>query len=80
MKKEYLLNACTGMAIPVKKGQLITVIDAEGGQVVDFFAEAENNPREFLSAGVTVDCNESLNLKVGDYIYSNLYNPLFKVI
>ena len=45
-----------------------------------FFAEAENNPREFLSAGVTVDCNESLNLKVGDYIYSNLYNPLFKVI
>lgn len=80
MKKEYLLKACTGMAIPVKKGQLITVIDAEGGQVVDFFAEAENNPREFLSAGVTVDCNESLNLKVGDYIYSNLYNPLFKVI
>lgn len=41
---QLTVKICTGMAIPVKKGQLITVVDAEGGQVVDFFAEAENNP------------------------------------
>ena len=37
---QLTVKICTGMAIPVKKGQLITVIDAEGGQVVDFFCRS----------------------------------------
>ena len=78
--QEYIINACQGRAIDVKKDQLIAVIDIEGGQVVDFFAENPNNPEEFVSPGVTVDCNESLRLSVGDTIYSNLYNPMFSVI
>lgn len=80
MKHEYLIQACQGKAIDVQKGQLISVIDIEGGQVVDFFAESAVNPDEFVSPGVTTDCNESLRLNVGDLIYSNLYNPMFKVI
>lgn len=80
MKQEYLIQACQGQAIDVRKGQLISVIDIEGGQVVDFFAESAVNPDEFVSPGVTTDCNESLRLNVGDLIYSNLYNPMFKVI
>ena len=80
MKKEYDILACTGKRIEIKKGQTITVIDVEGGQVVDFFAEVTGNEREFLSTGATIDCNESLRLKVGDLIYTNLYNPIMKVI
>ena len=80
MKQEYIINACSGKAINVMKGQTITVIDIEGSQVVDFFAEATQNPDEFLSTGVTIDCNESLKLKVGDIIYSNLYQPMFEVL
>ena len=80
MKQEYIINACSGQAIEVSSGQTITIIDIEGGQVVDFFAEFSENPNEFLSPGVTIDCNESLRLNVGDYIYSNLYRPMFKVI
>ncbi|MBR5547828.1 MAG: urea carboxylase-associated family protein [Clostridia bacterium] len=80
MKQEYLVQACSGCAIDVKKDQLITIVDLEGGQVVDFFAESAGNPDEFVSPGVTTDCNESLRLNVGDLIYSNLYNPMFKVI
>ncbi|EGB18431.1 MAG: DUF1989 domain-containing protein [[Clostridium] symbiosum] len=57
MSKEYIISACSGMKIDVKQGQSITVIDIEGGQVVDFFAEADGNENEFLSAGVTIDCN-----------------------
>ena len=53
MSKEYIISACSGMKIDVKQGQSITVIDIEGGQVVDFFAEADGNENEFLSAGVT---------------------------
>ena len=77
---EYMIPACTGKRINVKKGQTITVVDIEGGQVVDFFAEATDNEREFLSTGVTIDCNESLRLNVGDTIYTNLYHPMMAVI
>ena len=77
--QEYIISACQGRAIDVKEGQLITVVDIEGGQVVDFFAETRNNPDEFVFPGVTTDCNESLRLNIGDLIYSNLYNPMFRV-
>ena len=68
------------MAIEVKKDQMITVIDLEGSQVVDFFAEVLGKPTEFLSTGVTIDCNESLRLNVGDIIYTNKYREMFEVI
>ena len=77
---EYTIPACTGKRIDVKQGQNITVIDIDGGQVVDFFAEVAGNQAEFLSTGVTIDCNESLRLRVGDTIYTNLYRPMFKVV
>lgn len=80
MQSEFLIDPCHGRAIDVKAGQTIAIIDVEGGQVADFFAEAADNDMEFLSTGVTIDCNESLTLHVGDYIYSNLYRPLFRVI
>lgn len=80
MRRNFLIEPCCGKAIDVKKGQTVTVIDVEGGQVADFFAEAADNTEEFLSTGVTVDCNESLALHVNDRIYSNLYRPLFQVI
>lgn len=77
---EYYIPACSGKRIEVKAGQTITVVDIEGGQVVDFFAVISGDPSEFLSAGVTIDCNESLRLKVGDTIYTNKYRPMMKVI
>lgn len=80
MKQAYIIGACSGRAIDVLANQTITVIDIEGKQVVDFFAQAMENPGEFLSAGVTIDCNDSLKLKVGDRIYTNLYHPMFKVL
>ena len=69
MSDEYIIPARSGKRIDVKQGQLITVIDMDGGQVVDFFAEVTGCPGEFLSPGVTIDCNESLKLKIGDTIY-----------
>lgn len=78
--ERYLINPCSGRKIAVKKGQRITVTDVDGGQVVDFFAEMEGNSREFLSPGVTMDCNESIRLKVGDTLYSNRYVPMFRIL
>lgn len=80
MGKEYLIPACSGKKIEVQQGQTITVIDVEGGQVTDFFALAKEKEGEFLSTGVTIDCNESLRLRVGGRIYSNLYHPMLEVV
>ena len=80
MQEEHILPARTGKCLAVKRHQTISVIDLEGGQVVDFFAEAGLNPDEFLSPGVTIDCNESLRLKVGGLIYSNLYRPMLALL
>lgn len=52
----------SGIKTDVRQGQTITIIEADGGQVVDFFAEATGSPNEFLSTVVTIDCNESLRL------------------
>ena len=80
MKTEYLIPACSGKKIDVLAGQTITVTDVDGGQVVDFFAEVTGSGEEFLSTGVTIDCNESLRLNVGDTIYTNLYRPMMQVV
>lgn len=77
---EYMIPACSGMRIDVRKGQFVTIVDIEGGQVVDFFAQSIENGDEFLSPGVTIDCNESLRLDVGSIIYSNLYRAMFTVV
>ena len=37
--REYWIAACSGKKMEVKRGETITVIDLNGGQVVDFFAE-----------------------------------------
>ena len=36
MSEEYIIPACSGIKIDVNQGQNITVIDIDGGQVVDF--------------------------------------------
>ena len=80
MYKEYIIPPCSGIKIDVKQGQNITVIDIEGGQVVDFFAEVNGNSAEFLSTGVTIDCNQSLKLNIGNVIYTNLNRPMMKIL
>ena len=39
MERTFFIEPCAGMSADVRKGELITVIDVDGGQVVDFFAE-----------------------------------------
>ncbi len=78
--KEYFIPACGGAAIEMAEGETVTVVDVEGGQVADFFAERAGDPGEFLSPAVTIDCNESLRLHVGDFLYTNRYRPMFQVV
>ena len=78
--KKYVIQPKCGIKIDVCKGQTITVIDLEGGQVTDFFAVVQSSHEEYLSPPVTIDCNESLHIGVGSILYSNLYHAMFEVI
>lgn len=78
--KEYIIQPQCGMRIEASKGQTITIIDVEGGQVADFFAEVKGTHEEYLSPAVTIDCNESIRIGVGSVLYSNLYHAMFKVV
>ena len=80
MKREYTIPPCSGRAIDIRLGEHIAVIDTEGGQVADFFAVMPDRPDEFLSPGVTIDCNGSLRLRPGDLLYSNRYRPMLRVL
>ncbi|HBP9397237.1 TPA: urea carboxylase-associated family protein [Clostridioides difficile] len=80
LNMEYIINPCSGIKIKVTKGQKIEIVDIKGGQVVDFFAEMQDDSAEFISPGVTIDCNESLRLQVGNLMYSNKYKPMFKIL
>ena len=68
MAEKFRIAPCSGGGFDLKKGQRITVEDVSGGQVADFFAECAKNPEEFLSTAVTIDCNESLRLKLGECV------------
>ena len=80
MAKEFIVPAQSGAAFEMKQGETVTVIDLYGSQVVDFFAVGAANPDEILSAGATIDINESLKLKRGDKIYTNLYREMFEIV
>ena len=78
--KEYFIQPKHGGRIEVSNGQTITVVDVDGGQVADFFAEVKGTHEEYLSLFVMIDCNESLRIGVGSILYSNLYHTMFEVI
>ncbi len=69
-----------GVALELKKGQLLKVIDPEGGQVADLLAYRLGDFSERLSTGATIDNNGSLYISRDDYLYSNRYNPLLQII
>ena len=76
---EYIIQPQSGTRIEVSRGQKIEIIDIDGGQVADFFAEVKGTHKEYVSPSVTIDCNESLKIEVGTIIYSNQYTPMFRV-
>ena len=77
--KEYMVNAQSGKSFRVRKGDSIKIIDIEGKQVADFWAIRDDHLDEFFSPGVTLDCNESLYITKGAYLFTNLYHPMFLI-
>jgi len=77
--EEYIVNTQSGKSFRMSKGDSIRIIDIEGKQVADFWAIRNDHLDEFFSPGVTIDCNESLYITQGAYLYTNLYRPMFLI-
>lgn len=80
MKRELIIAPRSGAAFALDRGEKLRVVDLEGGQVADLLAFNRLEPRERLSTGATIDNNGSLRLRPGDCLYSNLYNPLLRLV
>lgn len=74
------IPAQSGIAFTVKAGQIVRVIDPEGGQVADFIAFNPEDHSEWLSTGATLDNNMSLFVRKGDTLFSNKYNKMLTVV
>ena len=77
---QFHLQAQTGTAFTVKKGQIIRVIDVEGEQVADLVCFDREKPGGYLSSGHTIDYAGKLYLSTGDILYSNNSKPMFTIL
>ena len=79
-ERRMRLPARTGVAIDVRAGDLLRVIDVEGKQVADFFAFNALDLEETLSPTHTRTQNLGLRLQVGAKLYTNLRRPMFELV
>ena len=70
----------TGTAFTLDKGQRLTVIDPQGGQVADLLAYNRHDVREVISSGRTLDYASRLYLSSGDPLYSNRSNVMLDIV
>jgi hypothetical protein len=79
LKQEFIIDAATGKAFIMQKGERVKIIDVEGKQVADFMAFTTSAPHEYLSTGATIDANSSLFITEGDTLFSNYYHSMLLI-
>ncbi|MFC3631204.1 DUF1989 domain-containing protein [Paracoccus angustae] len=75
-----LIPARRGVAARVGKGQIVTVINTHGSQVVDTWAFNADDIAEFMSMEHTRGAMLRLNPQVGDSLRSNRRRPVLTLI
>lgn len=70
----------TGVAFILKKGDKLRVIDPQGMQVSDMVLFNQQDRREKISSGKTLDFEESILLSSGNYLWSNRSRKMMKIL
>lgn len=70
----------TGTSFLLPRGHELKIVDPEGEQVCDFLCYSQQDKREVLSSGRTLDYNSKLFLSEGDKFYSNRSNVMFEIL
>jgi len=76
----HVIAPRSGTAFEMRAGQMLTVIDPDGGQVADLLAISKADIREMLSSGRTLDYAERIYITVGDKLYSNRSNVMLEIV
>ncbi|WP_425039782.1 DUF1989 domain-containing protein [Primorskyibacter sp. S187A] len=76
----YTIDARCGIAVRLRKGQVLRVINPSGHQVCDFWAFCAENLGEHLSMAHVHTSLGSIFPKVGDALVTNLRKPLLEII
>lgn len=61
----------TGLMVSVPAGAVLQIVDPCGQQVADLYLATAQDPEECLSAGRTVDYNNTLYVTAGNQLWSN---------
>lgn len=69
----------TGVAMVVRQGQLLKIIDPMGEQVCDLTAFALDDRTEWLSSGRTIDYANTIYVTTGHTLYSNRSRPMWTI-
>jgi len=76
----HTIEPQTGIAFELKNGQYLKVIDPQGQQVSDMVAFNLNRTKEKISAGKTMDFEESILLSTGNHLWSNCSSKMLEII
>ncbi len=80
MSELQTIPARSGKAASVARGQKIKVINTHGEQVVDTWAFAQQDLREFMSMEHTRATLTKMRPEVGDALYSNRRRPIVTLV
>ena len=70
----------TGTGLTIRRGELLKIIDPTGEQVSDLISFAQDDGREWLSSGRTIDYANTIYLTTGHTLYSNRSRPMWTII
>ena len=79
MIERRVIPAAGGVGVRLKRGELLRVIDPEGGQSGDLFAMSADGS-ERLSNGRTFDYAGKIYLSTGDVLWSDFSNPMLTIV
>jgi len=80
MGTQKVIPPRSGASFILKKGERVVITDIEGEQVSDFVCFNQNDTKEYLSSGRTIDYAEKIFLTAGDIFYSNRSNVMFEIV
>ena len=79
-RESTILPARQGVAVPLRAGQRLRIVNTHGGQVVDTWALARADASEYLSMEHTRTSLGKLVPATGDHLYSSRRRPLLTLV
>ena len=80
MTTEVRITGGLGGRIAVRAGQLLEIVNLEGGQVLDLYGFAATDHRIYTSPSHTRVMNDSYRLRVGHHLWTVQRDPMFEVV